>query len=851
MRGDFSRLRFEKTKHYTAVLEQQGRVSLDADHNEQRAIDSNLRETEAIDIIGPFGGPEHDAGFAITTAGSTIQIGAGRYYVQGLLCEQETALTYGTQPYLINPAISDFDLLTELAEGTIDSIRLFLQVMQRLVTTLDDHCLREPALGQADTTVRLQTVWRVVAQATKGSSPRTQPGPPINLRGRALMNRAALMAGTNRAMMMTSRAGTGVSAARTTLGGTAVNRASLSGAARAESSFAGRSAVGTSLPRTSAAGVSLVGTSAGTTPVPVPIDCCVEMYQPQVEIARGTLSAQTLGGSSACSCEPTPAAGFRGLENQLYRVEIHEGGSELTATCKWSRENGSVVLAVSKLSGADVVVESLGFDANLGFQPGQWVELSDDTFLFGPVPNRPGELCQIKSINAEQNTITMTAAPALVDTARNARLRRWEQFGTSATSSGVALAAGSWLDLENGIQVQFAPGNFESGDYWLIPARTATGQVEWPPCGSDGTTFQPPHHAEPFMAPLACIHWDANKQSAVVKDCRRTFPPLTEVAGGDLAALHVTAINWPNDDVVAFDQLLATGLAITLDNAPTGRIDTSIFDLTLEVPVPSQIEPGAVKEGLTPIVLRTCMPLDGQITTQKDTVTWNIPFRDAKGKISGVQLQALAALDFLLLQGVNYAAYVRARVRLRGADVYAGDGSSRMYLDGQALGDAGVRADGATPRMDLKFPSGSGSGRGTGSRSSAGGGASDFTSWFYLVPTLTLASLTVTPATIVQTPTLPNPPAPVATLTVIYPVLEDTAVTLSAIPPAGVGAFVTVPATVTIPAGKASVQFPVSVGNTQILTPQIFEIVASKSNALGFTNSVTANLTVTGFVVIG
>ena len=39
MKGDFSRYRFDPAKHYTAVLEQQGRVQLDADANEQRAID--------------------------------------------------------------------------------------------------------------------------------------------------------------------------------------------------------------------------------------------------------------------------------------------------------------------------------------------------------------------------------------------------------------------------------------------------------------------------------------------------------------------------------------------------------------------------------------------------------------------------------------------------------------------------------------------------------------------------------------------------------------------------------------------------------------------------------------------
>ena len=39
MRGDFSRIRFNPGKNYTAVLEQQGRVALDADANEQCFIE--------------------------------------------------------------------------------------------------------------------------------------------------------------------------------------------------------------------------------------------------------------------------------------------------------------------------------------------------------------------------------------------------------------------------------------------------------------------------------------------------------------------------------------------------------------------------------------------------------------------------------------------------------------------------------------------------------------------------------------------------------------------------------------------------------------------------------------------
>jgi Family of unknown function (DUF6519) len=783
MKGDFSRLRFEPDKHYTSVLEQQGRVALDADWNEQRIIDEDIRQTEAIDIIGPFGGPDNDAGFAISISGNTIQIGAGRYYAHGLLCDNASPVAYGSQQYLIDPSIADSDLLAQLSAGKIGPIRVFLEVWRRMVTWREDPCLREPAIGQADTTTRVQTVWRVVAEPGSLVSP---PSRTFSFSNRALATRAAL-------------AGPAISISGVNILSTGIN-------------FGG-------------------GANA---PLPgAPVDCCVDMYTPPAPATPGRLAAQTTGGTSDCSCQPTPSAGFRGLENQLYRVEVHLSGGSGSATFKWSRENGSVVAAVLSIGGADVVVDSLGPDANLGFQSGQWVELSDDTYQFGPHPNQSGELFQIKSVNPATRTITLTSPVAKIDPMRNARLRRWEQSGSSATSNGVVLNAGPWIDLENGIQVRFADGQFQPGDYWLIPARTAIGQIEWPPCGSDGNLLQPPMRTDIIRAPLACIHFD---KTFAVEDCRRLFPPLTDVAGGAASALHITKISWSNDDVIPFDQMLATGLTVSFDKAPTSHIDSSTFVFTLEPPVVSPIEFLAVLQSLTPIVLRTANPLDGKITAKGADVNWNLPYRDSNGAISGIQLDALVALNALLLQGINYASFARVRIRLMGSDIFAGTGSSQAFLDGQTFGTTGVRSDQVTPRTDLTFPSGDSS------------KASDFNSWFFLAPTLALVSLTIQPAAVTFAGAIPAPP--VATLTVSYPALADTVVTLSVISPAGINQAVHPPATVTIPKGKPAITFNVPVSNTQNLTIQTFALVASLPNALGLTSSVRADLAITGAQII-
>ncbi len=84
-----------------------------------------------------------------------------------------------------------------------------------------------------------------------------------------------------------------------------------------------------------------------------------------------------------------------------------------------------------------------------------------------------------------------------------------------------------WLTLEDSVQIQFprpAAGDFSyrSGDYWLIPARTATGDVEWTKDASGEPVPQPPHGVEHHYAPLG-IAFDA----ASLTLCRCTLKPVS------------------------------------------------------------------------------------------------------------------------------------------------------------------------------------------------------------------------------------------------------------------------------------------------------------------------------------
>ncbi len=65
-------------------------------------------------------------------------------------------------------------------------------------------------------------------------------------------------------------------------------------------------------------------------------------------------------------------------------------------------------------------------------------------------------------------------------------------------------------------------GEYTRGDYWLVPARTATGSVEWPQNAAGEALLQEPTGVRVHHAPLAWV-----KGPTTVVDLRQTFAPLT------------------------------------------------------------------------------------------------------------------------------------------------------------------------------------------------------------------------------------------------------------------------------------------------------------------------------------
>ncbi|MGA7339521.1 MAG: DUF6519 domain-containing protein [Terracidiphilus sp.] len=270
-------------------------------------------------------------------------------------------------------------------------------------------------------------------------------------------------------------------------------------------------------------------------------------------------------------CCLTSGSGYTGMENQFYRVEIHQPGVAATgnaypaatgtATFKWSRDNASVETGVTAIqtvnSAAQLTVLSLGRDQVLGFAPGNWIELIDDNLeLLGQF----GELHLIASVDPSGKTIQLvdklqTAAnfpvgvsdpskPYGTTPSRHTRIRRWDQSGqiyqadstTGATTLWVDLGAntatgdipvppaGTTLIMESGITITFGPNastQFNSGDFWNFAARASTGKID----RLDKAPTRGIHH---HYAPLSVVTF----APARYPDCRTEWPPSSESSCG-------------------------------------------------------------------------------------------------------------------------------------------------------------------------------------------------------------------------------------------------------------------------------------------------------------------------------
>jgi Family of unknown function (DUF6519) len=506
MKGDFTRDTFHRAKHFSRVLEQQGRVALDADFNEQTAINLHNLRTTARDIIGPYAAPAGpDGGFmlAIDPKG-LFTISKGRYYVDGILVENDTDnCTYKTQPDFF---VSDDDALVKAMAGNpsaeeILAFWLYLDVWERHVTSIEDDSIREKALGGPDTCTRAKITWQVKAMLVT----------PDLQRKMAEAEQAATDQIDN---LWTEKA-------------------------QLEKQFEAAASI-----------TDQINILKQLQPVDdelarrtrLRLSSLYEILLSQlVRISNASLAARVDPGiKTEDACVTPPASKYRGAENQLYRVEVHRAGVawdgsrddkgnpagniDTAASFKWSRDNGSVATMWLGVEGSEIQVANAR-----GFAPGNWVELSDDTHeLLG----NPGTLVQLAKV--EGNALSVdpaTTLPAFGDFPKHPKVRRWDYVETEAISVAddnalpIQESTDHWIDLEDGVQIQFsADGQYRTGDYWLIPARVATGTVEWPQTDDLNPQPLPPHGVEHHYAPLGFVGSLRGKR--MIRNARFQFWPV-------------------------------------------------------------------------------------------------------------------------------------------------------------------------------------------------------------------------------------------------------------------------------------------------------------------------------------
>lgn len=471
MKGDFTRDTFDPVMQFSRVLMQQGRVQLDADWNEQISILLHYLRTLAADIVGPHAGPDgDDLGFALIRdsaewediapdddderkihvkdelENNNVLIGAGRYYVDGILVENPRAILYDEQH---GYPFTD-EMTRETLHDHLDNVVVYLDVWERHITFNQIPNIREVALGEADTCTRAQLVWQV----------------------KFLFNE---------------------------------NEDDL--------------------------------------------DC--ENLMSLLERTRPKLRADAKRRlPSPDLCSASPDSRYFGPENQLYRVEVHEvedetstADNDLEATFKWSRNNGSIVFPITTLTGNTVVVANFGSDRCSALRPGDWVEVCDDLLA---LREQSGPLARVETVDREGREITvewpsgLTQIPSYDEgdwRTKHPLLRRWDHVGDLGKYHGALPITESedtdenWIDLEYGVRIWFAKGGeYRVGDYWLIPARVATGDVEWPEEIDDENHSKPaeqePHGPKHYYAPL--FHASDGEDGQKVEDCRCTIKPIRE-----------------------------------------------------------------------------------------------------------------------------------------------------------------------------------------------------------------------------------------------------------------------------------------------------------------------------------
>ena len=652
MKGDFSRLtgRRAKYNHYNGVLKQQGRVQLDWEWNELISIIGHQRKARTIDTIGQCGAPIHNSGFEILHPGNGfagLLIATGRFYAGGLLCESSPGHKLPITGFSGNNDI--------LADDTqIDGVSLSNGQWVQISTKEDPD-------GVIAQITNVSTGQISVDQNLSGLH--DGHGPTLRL----------LILFSEQPDLPNGPGYTPV-AGQTDLLYLDVWERHISAI-----EDPGIREVALGGPDTDTRSRIIGQVKALTDVGNVSCEDDIDSWEALIKPPNGRLTTRLIEPDAPDNpCELGESGGYLGLENHLYRVEVHTvdaGG----ATFKWSRDNASTAYAIKEFfeEGTGEVfkisLQQNGKDDILKIKQQDWIEVSGEYTDLDT--DSPGTLARV--LKVEGTVLTLDTDVAAHKNEPLPKIRRWDTNIQTPDDVVKTIVSGTGFVLEDGIEIEFSGTEFNSGDYWVFSARTLTGEIEI-------LDMEAPHGIRHHYCKLGLVTGLADG-NVYIQDCRPEFPPLTEVGGGGCCTVTV-------GDGEAFTDIQ---LAIDSLNGGPGVVCIKPGLYLIDKPILVEGRDITIKgcEG-TPIIINTSLKGDGGPVFQVRN-SWEIHIRDlwcitlAGARVVEVENTYFFSLRECMLVGGGAS-------DLGGLVTFLGLGLNTRVEDNVMLGMIGIRYDTST-----------------------------------------------------------------------------------------------------------------------------------------------------------
>lgn len=528
MKGDFSRITGlkAKIKHYSGLFKQQGRVQLDSDSNELISIIAHQQGVRTIDTIGQFGAPIHDSGFEILHPGgpllpNDLLIATGRFYAGGLLCE-----TTPSSKLPIRVFSSANRILVD--DTKLDGLKIAIgQWVQLLTDEQPDGIIAQVTAVGARSITLSQNVSSLVSDhhpyLRRLILYSEQPDHPNAGIYSPLVGQTDLLY-----LDVWERH-------ITTIEDPEIREVALGG------------------PDTETRSKIIAQVKVLTNVGDVACGDEITRWNNLTKDPNGRLTTRPVAVAPPSNpCQLGESGGFLGLENRLYRVEIHDPGilPGTVPTFKWSRDNAAYAYPIQDFfhdSGGiifkEISLAQNGKDDILKIKELDWIEVSED--ITDLKEDSRGTFAQVLKITG--NILTLDTNVAIHRNRPFPKIRRWD-ISNQRPNKLTNVAAGTSFQLEDGIEIEFSGTEFKTGDYWCFSARTLTGEIE---ILEQEAPLGVKHHYCRLGLVTGLVGGGVE-----IEDCRPEFPPLTELPrGGGCCTVTVGEDEEFQDIQLAIDSL--------------------------------------------------------------------------------------------------------------------------------------------------------------------------------------------------------------------------------------------------------------------------------------------------------